>query len=84
MGNPAWGHGYHQGFADGATRGGAIGAGVTIAVGLVVAGATFGYRKLKARSLAKREQELSAEDSNPAAEEGPDEERRAREAITSE
>lgn len=52
MGNPAWGHGYHQGFADGAKRGGIIGAGSTIAIGLVVAGAAFGYREFKARSFA--------------------------------
>ncbi|MFC4016435.1 hypothetical protein ACFOW4_00510 [Micromonospora sp. GCM10011542] len=84
MGNPSWGHGYHQGFADGAKTGGAIGVGATIVVSLVVAGAAFGYRKLEARSLAKREQDLSAEDSNPVAEEGAGDEHKAGEGTTSE
>lgn len=88
MGNSAWGHGYHQGFddgfADGATKGGVIGAVVTIASGLVVAGAAFGYRKLKARSFAKREQDLSAEDSNPVTEEGTGDEHEAGEGTKSE
>ncbi len=70
MGNPAWGHGYRQGFDEGFAKGGVIGAVVTIASGLVVAGAAFGHRKLKARSFAKREQDLSAEESNPVTEEG--------------
>ncbi|GAA4521719.1 hypothetical protein GCM10023191_100290 [Actinoallomurus oryzae] len=84
MGNPAWGHGYHQGFGDGFTKGGVIGAGVTIASGLVVAGAAFGYRKLKARSFAKREQDLSAEESNPVIEERAGDEHEAGEGSTSE
>lgn len=83
MGNPAWGHGYHQGFDDGFMKGGVIGAGVTIASTLVVAGAAFGYRKLKARSFAKREQDLSA-DSNPVTEEGAGDEGEAGEGTTSE
>ncbi|MGC4868154.1 hypothetical protein ACLQ3B_22295 [Micromonospora sp. DT53] len=74
MGNPSWGRGYHQGFADGAKQGGAIGVAATVAFSVVVAGAAFGYRELKARSFAKREQDLSATDSDPSAEEGDEHE----------
>jgi hypothetical protein len=91
MGNSAWGNGYHQGWADGLAqglaegkKGRAIVAGASIVGSLAVAGAAFAYREFKARSFAKREQELSAEDSNPVAGEGAGAEHEAGEGITSE
>ncbi|MGW1453310.1 hypothetical protein ACWCO3_34580 [Micromonospora sp. NPDC002411] len=84
MGNAVWGHGYHQGFADGAKQGGVLGVAGTIAVGVVVAGVAFGYRELKARSFAKRDQELAAEGSNPVAEESAGDEQEASEGTTNE
>ena len=84
MGNPSWGHGYHQGFADGAKQGGAIGVGATIALSVIVAGVAIGYRDLKARSFAKRVQGPSAEDANQVTEEGTGDEREAGGGTTSE
>lgn len=90
MGNSAWGNGYHQGLADGLAqglaegkKGRAIVAAASIAGSLVVAGAAFGYREFKARSVAKREQELSAEDAAPVAAKGAGAEHEASEGITS-
>ncbi|NBE80369.1 hypothetical protein [Micromonospora rubida] len=90
MGNSAWGNGYHQGLTDGLAqglaegkKGRAIVAGASIVGGLVVAGAAFGYREFKARSFAKRVQELSVEDSDPVAGEGVGDEHEASEGITS-
>jgi len=54
MGNPAWGHGYHKGFGDGAKQGGVVGALITLgATGLVVGG-KWAVGKLRERSLAKQ------------------------------
>ncbi|MDY1006336.1 hypothetical protein [Curtobacterium sp. CFBP9011] len=54
MGNPAWGHGYHKGFGDGAKQGGAVGALITLgATGLVVGG-KWAVGKLRERSVAKQ------------------------------
>lgn len=54
MGNPAWGHGYHKGFGDGAKQGGVVGALITMgATGLVVGG-KWAVGKLRERSLAKQ------------------------------
>lgn len=62
MGNPAWGHGYHKGFGDGAKQGGVVGALITLgATGLVVGG-KWAVGKLRERSLAKQL------DADPAAE----------------
>lgn len=53
MGNPAWGHGYHKGFGDGAKQGGIVGALITFgATGLVVGG-KWAIGKLRERSMAK-------------------------------
>jgi hypothetical protein len=82
MGNPAWGHGYHQGFADGAVRGGLIGAGATIAAGVVIAGVALGYRELKTRSFAKREQESAVDSSNDFGRQESGKEHGADEGIT--
>lgn len=54
MGNPAWGHGYHKGFGDGAKQGGVVGALITLgATGLVVGG-KWAVGKLRERSVAKQ------------------------------
>lgn len=54
MGNPAWGHGYHKGFGDGAKQGGIAGALITLgATGLVVGG-KWVVGKLRDRSTAKQ------------------------------
>lgn len=54
MGNPAWGHGYHKGFGDGAKQGGVVGALITLgATGLVVGG-KWAVGKLRERSTAKQ------------------------------
>ena len=54
MGNPAWGHGYHKGFGDGAKQGGVVGALITLgATGLVVGG-KWAVNKLRERGLAKQ------------------------------
>lgn len=54
MGNPAWGHGYHSGFGDGARQGGVVGALVTLgAVGLVMGG-KWAVGMLRERSAAKQ------------------------------
>lgn len=38
MGNPAWGHGYHKGFGDGAKQGGILGSLITLGAGALVGG----------------------------------------------
>lgn len=60
MGNPAWGHGYHKGFGDGAKQGGVVGALITLgATGLIVGG-KWAVGKLRERSLVKRFAEESS------------------------
>lgn len=65
MGNSVWGAGYHQGSTDGYRsgfgQGAGVGAAATAFVGLLLAGATFGYEELKKRRVAKHEQSLLAE-----------------------
>lgn len=62
MGNPAWGHGYHKGFGDGAKQGSVVGALITLgATGLVVGG-KWAVGKLRDRSLAKQPVESSSAD----------------------
>lgn len=62
MGNPAWGHGYHKGFGDGAKQGGVVGALIALgATGLVVGG-KWAVGKLRERSLAKHLESESATD----------------------
>lgn len=53
MGNPAWGHGYHKGFGDGAKQGGVVGSLVTIGVGGLISGGIWAVGKLRERSAAK-------------------------------
>lgn len=53
MGNPAWGHGYHKGFGDGAKQGGIVGSLVTIGVGAVVSGGVWAIGKLRERGAVK-------------------------------
>ncbi|NQW89623.1 hypothetical protein HQQ88_04855 [Curtobacterium sp. VKM Ac-2861] len=66
MGNPAWGHGYHKGFGDGAKQGGAVGALTTLgATGLVVGG-KWAVGKLRERSVAKQLAENSSVDTPDA------------------
>ncbi|MFI2666683.1 hypothetical protein [Micromonospora carbonacea] len=97
MGNSAFGKGHHLGKAEGIAlglaegiaqglaegkKGRAIVGGVSFVGGLAVAGAVLGYREFKARSIAKREQELPAEGSAPATVDGAGDEREAGEGIT--
>lgn len=49
MGNPAWGHGYHEGFNDGAKRGSLV----TVGVGAVITGSVWAIRRFRDRSAAK-------------------------------
>lgn len=62
MGNSAWGHGYHQGSTDGYRSGlgdgSAISAAVTLAAITLIAGAAWGYQKIKSNGIAKHEQSL--------------------------
>lgn len=53
MGNPAWGHGYHKGFGDGAKQGGTVVGAVFLGMTGLVAVGKWGYGKLKDRKLAK-------------------------------
>ena len=53
MGNPAWGHGYHRGFSDGARQGGITGSLVVLGVGAVITGGVWAVGKLRNRSAAK-------------------------------
>jgi hypothetical protein len=74
------GHGHYQGLVEGRRQGAAIGAaGATV----VVAGAAFVYRKLKASRFTKRDEKPSAEDSNLVIEEGVRDEPDADEGATS-
>ncbi|WP_156711100.1 hypothetical protein [Yonghaparkia sp. Soil809] len=54
MGNPAWGHGYHKGFGDGAKQGGVVGALITMGAAGLVMGGKWAVRKLRERSVAKQ------------------------------
>jgi len=54
MGNPAWGHGYHKGFGDGAKQGGAVGALITLGATGLVMGGRWAVGKLRERSVAKQ------------------------------
>ena len=71
MGNPAWGHGYHKGFGDGAKQGGVVGALITLgATGLVVGG-KWAVGKLRERSLAKQLAEEPAPDAPDVDDQNP-------------
>lgn len=71
MGNPAWGHGYHKGFGDGAKQGGVVGALITLgATGLVVGG-RWAIGKLRERSTAKQLDANSAAETSREDEHGP-------------
>lgn len=69
MGNPAWGHGYHQGSADGyrlgfdagAKQGSVITAAVAVGVGALIGGAAWGYDQIKKARVAKHEQRLAVQ-----------------------
>lgn len=54
MGNPAWGHGYHKGFGDGAKQGGVLGSLITLGAGALVGGGVWAAGKLRDRSAAKQ------------------------------
>lgn len=62
MGNPAWGHGYHKGFNDGAKQGGLIGTAITLGAGLLVAGGSWAAGKIRDRRLARLEQATATEE----------------------
>ncbi|MFI2709088.1 hypothetical protein ACH495_03005 [Micromonospora sp. NPDC018662] len=85
MGNSAWGNGYHQGFGDGLAEGskGAMGGWIVAGATIVVSLAAFGYRELKGRSLAEREQEISAEELSPVGKGGAGDEHDAGRGTTS-
>jgi len=68
------------GLVEGRRQGAAIGA---AAATVVITGAAFVYRKFKASSFTKRDQELPAEDSNLVVEEGVSNEHDANEGATS-
>ena len=57
MGNPAWGHGFHTGYAKGAKIGGVIGVGGTLALGGLAKLAVWIYGKAKTKQAMKSEQE---------------------------
>lgn len=65
MGNPAWGHGYHQGSADGYRSGFEAGAkqgsAITAGVAALIGGAIWGYDKIKKARIAKYEQRLAVQ-----------------------
>ena len=67
MGNPAWGHGYHKGFGDGAKHGGTVVAVVLLGVSGLVTVGKWGYSKLKDRKLAKAD-DIAAEMEDPEVE----------------
>lgn len=73
MGNPAWGHGYHKGFSDGAKQGGIVGSLVTLGVGAMITGGVWGVRKLRDRSEAKIAEldRLEADDPETPRDDGP-------------
>lgn len=54
MGNPAWGHGYHKGFGDGAKQGSVVGALITVGVTGLVVGGKWAVGKLREHSAAKQ------------------------------
>lgn len=64
MGNPAWGHGYHKGFGDGAKQGGTIVGVVLLGMGGLVAAGKWGYGKLKDHKLAKAD-DIASEMGDP-------------------
>lgn len=56
MGNSAWGHGYHEGYGDGAKQGSALTAAAVVVVGGAIVGARWSYNKLRQRRTAEYEQ----------------------------
>lgn len=60
MGSPAWGHGYHKGFSDGAKQGGTIVGIVLLGAGALAAAGKWGFDKLQDRKLAQAD-EIAAE-----------------------
>lgn len=61
MGNPSWGHGYHEGYGDGARQGSALTAAAVVVVGGAIVGAKWSYNKLRQRRTTEYEQSTLVE-----------------------
>ena len=69
MGNSAWGHGYHEGYGDGAKQGSALTAAAVVVVGGAIVGAKWAYTKLRQRRTTEYEQSTLAEPESAVGEE---------------